>query len=219
MKQFINALVFGKEPGPRRIALGVGRGLWVFIDPQNNVQRLLGLAEQEITRHFVRFAPRVDDYVELGASDGYYCLLVRKFNPGVRITAYEPQEHFVEVWKTNRELNGLPDDAATWHPAPGGVPAAPLSALIGGGRRTLLKIDIDGGELEALRSGGERWTEFRGAIILEVHSRELERACIELLRGSGFTTRIVDLAWWRSLVPERRPLAENRWVIAEKWGG
>jgi hypothetical protein len=52
--------------------------------------------------------------------------------------------------------------------------------------------------------------------LIETHSTELERACVSQLERFGFNTKIVRNAWWRYIVPEQRPIAHNRWLVAWK---
>jgi hypothetical protein len=58
-----------------------------------------------------------------------------------------------------------------------------------------------------LESPGVRW-------LIETHSLDLERGCIELLAGHGYVTRIIPNAWWRIAVPEQRHGEINRWLAA-----
>jgi hypothetical protein len=77
-------------------------------------------------------------------------------------------------------------------------------------------MDVDGAEAEILKGasllnglGGVRW-------LIETHSRDLERECVEQLKAAGFETRIIRNAWWRVLIPELRPVEQNRWLAAWK---
>ena len=49
-----------------------------------------------------------------------------------------------------------------------------------------IKIDVDGGELGALRSASRILAERRPALIVDTHSAELERACGQLLSEYGY---------------------------------
>jgi hypothetical protein len=78
----------------------------------------------------------------------------------------------------------------------------------------VVKIDVEGAEVEVLNgaSGLLRRDDIRW--IVEVHSRVLEDQCQALFAGAGLRTRIVDNAWWRVVLPEMRPLEHNRWLVA-----
>ena len=53
----------------------------------------------------------------------------------------------------------------------------------------VIKIDVDGGELDVLRSGATVLRDHDCSLIVETHSAELERSCIALSAGSSATTR------------------------------
>lgn len=67
------------------------------------------------------------------------------------------------------------------------------------------------GAAKLLARGGITW-------IIETHSLALEQTCVRLLESHGLTVRIVSPAWWRFAVPEARPIAHNRWLVASVRG-
>ena len=77
-----------------------------------------------------------------------------------------------------------------------------------------VKIDVDGAELEVLQSAEETLRTFQPTVVVETHSQQLEDGCIRLLTGLGYSTEVVENAWWRTLYPEFRPIAHNRWLLA-----
>ena len=79
-----------------------------------------------------------------------------------------------------------------------------------------IKMDVDGYEEEILAGAkginalpSVRW-------LIETHSVELEEVCEEGVRSAGFETKVVKNAWWRLFIPEMRPIAHNRWLVAWK---
>jgi hypothetical protein len=77
-------------------------------------------------------------------------------------------------------------------------------------------MDVDGAEWDIISSAASinmlpdvRW-------LIETHSRELEGKCATHLSDLGFKIKIVKNAWWRCIVPEQRPGAHNRWLVAWK---
>ena len=209
-------ILFGRQPGVYEVLIGVGRGLRLYIDPICNTQRILGLAEIEVSREFRDEVRGVGRYIELGASDGYYCALARRENPTVDIVAFEPREHFHAIAIRNLEQNGLGLDRFSWKIELGGVPSRPLGDLIDVSIVTFIKIDIDGGEAEALITGGKKWAAFKGGLLIEVHSQHLKDDCLKFLQSEGFSCRVIRQAWWRKILPEQRPLELNEWISATK---
>jgi len=82
-------------------------------------------------------------------------------------------------------------------------------------RPIFVKVDVDGGELGVLESAQNYPALNQISWVVETHSVELERACIDWFSNHRFQTEIVDAAWWRRLIPEQRPLLQNRWLIAQ----
>jgi FkbM family methyltransferase len=81
-------------------------------------------------------------------------------------------------------------------------------------RPVLLKIDVDGGELDVLKGARQTLSTGQAFLIVETHTQDLESRCIEFLERIGYRTTIVKNGWYRAVVPEMRPIAHNRWFIA-----
>jgi hypothetical protein len=200
-----------------RLRGGVSRGLVMSLDLGSQLQRLVGLDEREIMRDVMRLSRACSTLIDVGANDGYYTLAflgsqaykVVACEPGPstsRLIANAAANHFIPGDRfriERRMIGGMPD----------GLRAAELIEGLPG--PILLKVDIDGGELELLESvaGSPRLGELNW--VIETHSADLEDDCIGWLRSRDYTVRIVRNAWWRSVVPEQRPLDLNRWLVAE----
>jgi hypothetical protein len=83
-------------------------------------------------------------------------------------------------------------------------------------RRGFVKIDVDGSETDVLESASRLLSAARADVLVEVHSARLEADCIARLCGFGYNVEIISNAWWRWVVPERRPIPHNRWIFATK---
>lgn len=206
--------VFFPSTQPRKILFGAGRGIILSADPKHNAQRYLGLAELEIAREFVQFAKQSKSFCDIGASDGWYCLVARKHNPGVHVVAVEPQP-----WpdtQMNLRLNHLHEgNSFRWIEECCGSRGRRLDDVLAGLPQPIfLKIDIDGGELDALSSGLGTLSAKKCLLIVETHSQELERECIELLKGIGYRVKVIPTGWYRTLIREQRPIPHNRWFSA-----
>ena len=79
-----------------------------------------------------------------------------------------------------------------------------------------IKIDVDGTECDVLDSGVSLLMEASAYLLIETHSREIERECIIRLETLGYVCRIIQNAWWRIFIPELRPINHNRWLWASK---
>jgi len=79
-----------------------------------------------------------------------------------------------------------------------------------------IKMDIDGGEVEALQSGTELLKSKSCLLVVETHSKQLEKDCISYLSNLGYQCKIIPNSWWRFFVPEDRLVEQNRWFLAQK---
>jgi Methyltransferase FkbM domain len=207
---------------PREISRGLLKGLKFNVDTSNKSMRLLGLDESEIASVTRRLAAEAKSAADVGANDGWYSLYFASRPNITRVFAFEPGEMVMEAMHKNFELNdpaflakttlvtafvgnkvgqsGLVrlDDYVSQFPEP-----------------ILLKIDVDGGEIDVLE-GGQEMLSRDCRLIVETHSEQLEKGCIQRLEGMGYSCRIIHNAWYRALIPEARPIPHNRWFIAER---
>ncbi|OAI50977.1 hypothetical protein AYO44_05305 [Planctomycetaceae bacterium SCGC AG-212-F19] len=214
-------LLFGR-PGPRRIPLGLLRGLRFSIHPAHQTQRLLGMAEREIAEPIRNWSRRSVSAVDIGAADGMYSLYFAAQVNIHRVLAFEPDVALRRVMEANFQLNRLGyrgklqlDDHyvgtredGRWCRLENMSSVIPLP--------TIIKIDVDGGELDVLR-GARRLLSQKGiCLVIETHSAELEVQCSTFLRDLGYRVRIVPNGWYRRILPEQRPIAHNRWLLADQ---
>lgn len=217
----IKHALFGRDRRLRRILLGAARGLRMEIDPAAKTQRLFGLDEREIQRAFVRDARWAEVLVDVGSSDGYYGLIFRKYNPAGAVHLIDANPDFAPVQQANFKVN-FPDLPPPHSLARFVSPADRQDArscllsrdLPLSGHRVLFKIDVDGWELDVLKSAEALFPDTACRFIVETHSAELEQACAAYLTGHGFQVTIIPNAWWRVFVPEQRPISHNRWLSA-----
>lgn len=201
--------------GPRRLPFGVARGIRMQIDFQVQTRTYLGLYEIELNRHLRRMLTPGVRAFDIGAQHGYDALVIAK-HTGSPVAAFECDHACVLGMRASFGLNpGL------------GSLVTPVEALVGdrpgelgideyafvdGFVPDFLKIDIEGGELSALRSAHRLLAERGPCIVLEVHSARLEHACGRLLVEHGYRPTIVHQ---RRVWPDHRPTqAVNRWLVA-----
>ena len=220
MKGLVKRLLFGSEVQPRAIWFGPAAGVRLWIDPAHKSQRILGLDEREIIADFRRLATAARGFLDIGASDGYYCVLARKFNPSIRAIGCDAGAEWAVAAERNYDLNFSDHRAGlSWQPVFVGNEAGQLT-LDELARElpapVFVKIDVDGHELSVLDSGKALLAAPGTTWLIETHAPELETGCIERLAQHGYACRVIDHAWWRALVPERRIVPHNRWLIAER---
>lgn len=201
---------------------------------------------------FATSSPRV---LDCGANIGLASLALKRAHPAARITAFEADPTLADVLRRNLRVNGAADvevvAAAVWSSTtslrfraegtdsgavdavaadtPGEaieVPAVRLRDWVAREPIDLLKLDIEGAELEVLRDLAPVLGHVR-ALQMEVHDfaagdRRLP-ACLDLLTQAGFEYSLTDLhqAAWRPAAPSAGPFpGVAAWVVLVRaWPG
>ena len=95
--------------------------------------------------------------------------------------------------------------------ATGAVSIDDLAYREGGFIPDLVKMDVEGSEVAALRGAQRLLAERKPHIIIETHSEDLDAGCRWLLEDHGYAVQTVEPRSW---LPEVRTLGFNRWVVA-----
>ena len=215
VKRFVKRLLPGGRKF-RRLCGGVSRGLTMAIDLRIQLQRYLGLDEREIASAVSRLSSSCRTLVDIGANDGYYTVAFLE-SDAVRVVACEPGPASEQLL-ANAEANGhqLSNRFRLEQRLVGnGAEEATLEEILDDHPRPIfVKLDVDGGELSVIQSV-EHYPHLNDiSWVVETHSAELEQACIDWFSAHRYQSRIIGPAWWRRLIPEQRPLEQNRWLVA-----
>ena len=216
--------MFGDNLRPFAVHAGLLRGLNFLLDPRIDTQQLTGLYELEIAAAVRRLSAHARAAVDVGANDGFYTLYFAAQPRIARVVACEPDKSHLQRLESNLALNRkVMTDKVSVNPVAVGSDRSaglrPLDELLEGcPEPILLKVDVEGAEMDVLNSGKRGLTSRKLMLILETHSASLERQCIEFLEGMGFRCSIRKQGWYRVFVPELRQLPHNRWLIAERSG-
>jgi len=185
--------------------------LTLNLDLQHQTQVYLGLWEQETYKCLREVADACRWMVDVGTERGELCLYFLKESHAERVIAFEPQNSGIEILRSNLLLNGEQDNQSVTisNEFVGTADApryTPLDALdVETGKRGFIKIDVDGHELDVLKSGERLLSEGNPDLLVETHSKHLEKECLEWLRERGYRCEIIRNARWRFIVPEQRP--------------
>jgi predicted RNA methylase len=215
-------LVVPAERKPRRIAFGPFKGITMELSLHHQSQIYLGLFEREVHTWLERLSRGIHTAIDIGAASGEYTLFFLTRTNAEKVLAFEPDAESLPLLQENLRLNSLGKSgrlevSAAMVGESDGEEKVTLDSLAGSMKLPcFIKMDVDGAEAEILRGAarlnareGVRW-------LIETHSKSLERECIENLRAAGFETRIIRNAWWRVVIPELRPIEQNRWLAAWK---
>jgi FkbM family methyltransferase len=144
---------------------------------------------------FLRFAASADGVLfDVGAHHGLFSLVYCAARPGNRVTAFEPaapslavleraarasgfgeRVGTVNAWVGQRDatVTGVADESGFFQPGPEGIsiPQLTLDGFVerSGAAPTLLKIDVEGAELEVLRGAAQTLRTARPVVFIELH--------------------------------------------------
>lgn len=208
---------------PYKAPIGLFQDLTLNLDLQHQTQIYLGLWERETYPYLRKAAARCEWIVDIGAGQGELCLFFLKNSSARKILAFEPKDSEADIMRTNLSLNGEAKNrtltiSGTFVGTADLDTHTPLDALdLARDAWGFIKVDVDGHEVDVLRSGEHLLSNRNIGLLVETHSKPLEDECIEWLEKRGYRCRIVDNAWWRFVVPEQRPgTPHNRWLWADK---
>ncbi|HTZ11788.1 MAG TPA: FkbM family methyltransferase [Candidatus Margulisiibacteriota bacterium] len=195
----------------------------MYMNPYAASQRIFGLYEIEIQNYFRAFSPQCDYFVDIGAADGYYSLIYRKYNKHGRILICDGGTGNSEQQKRNLALNNFTlenisfqDKKWIWDVSNNECIRID-DLILDSNRSYFFKIDVDGNELKVLKGGSSHFKNNQCCFIVETHSLALENACIDFLKGFQYECRIIKNSLLRIILPElRKPCEHNRWIVAAK---
>lgn len=188
----IKQLIVRGGKRPLEIRGGLIRGLNMYLDLKSQTQRWLGLDERELCKWFKKVSVGIKTACDIGASEGMYTLYFLARTSAEKVFVFEPWAEAREILDSNLAINGFARD-----------PRLIFSAKFVGGRKSdpnwisldqalssarspcLIKMDIDGGEVNVLQSAPEILLHLKPFWIIETHSVELEQDCCRILRGAG----------------------------------
>lgn len=213
----LKKLVLGDSVRWHRVRRGPARGLKFLMHGPAKTQRILGLDEAEILSTVADLGRKCSVFIDIGSSDGYYSVLIGSLNSRCRLIPCDAMDEHKSIALGNLEANGIDSARVSY-----------VHGMVGSGGRRLddlagpadglvfVKIDVDGGEIDVLQSGEGVLARRDMVFVIETHSAELETGCAEFLTRHGYDVRIVPNAWWRVVLPDQRPSAHCRWLIATR---
>lgn len=213
LRDALKRILLPSERQVRRFPFGLSAGIRMHVDFSHQTRLFLGLYEIEIAGHCKRLMQPCDSAFDIGADAGYYSLILGK-QTGGKVVAVEPETENISQLRDNIGENDFLITAVQ----------AFVRAEVDEGAVTLnqlsdehfkpdfIKMDIEGGEADALRGGLRLIEEHRPHMIIEVHSEDLEAECKSLLAPFGYKIAYVPPRKW---LPELRVDAFNGWLICE----
>jgi Methyltransferase FkbM domain len=194
--------------------------------PRGSLRKIFGLYEHELNAWLSAALLTVDDVMDVGANDGYFTFgcaaaLLRNGKSG-RIVAWEPDPRFQEglgqraahCGNAGFEIILMPIFAGSRADATTGRldQFAPPGST-GLKRRCLIKIDVEGAEMDVL-SGAGHWLEPQNVFLVEVHDQSFIVPLTEMFNDHDIRTRLINQQPLYVLGRENRS-RDNWWLVSE----
>lgn len=208
--------------GPPVPILGglLGGMRWLPLARGKILRHIFGSYEPKQAKVFAAQLAPAACVFDIGANTGHYTLSASVLvGPGGRVIAIEPdpRNHYflAEHLRINRIANatllhcaiGKADGEARFGDGQRGsgtrrlskegitvVPVRSIDSVVAelGIDRALIKMDVEGAELAALKGATETLSCYRPVIIIATHGKERRKACLSLLADRGYRTTAID---------------------------
>lgn len=198
------------------IIAGPARGVSMILDFSGHTPMYLGMYEWELHAWLREHLPATSIVFDVGGYIGYYALMFASKTTG-NVVTFEPDPVRADELRSNIALNPRLERRITVSPMAISSESSEITSTLDSmaatiGPPDLVKIDIDGGELDVLRGGLTTLRENHPHVVVETHSLELENACGSLLSECGYRPVVKrNRKIWRET---RGGLVHNRWLLA-----
>ena len=195
-----------------RVWTGPARG--AHLEGPSSLRVYAGLYEVELNRWIRQLVGPRTNVFDIGAQYGFDTIMFAGLGAS-KVLTVEADAELEGIIERNVKRNGMADRVTVdinrvGDGTNGTVTLDELAA------KTFMpgfvKMDIEGAEAPALRAAREvlkncdRW-------LIETHGLDVENECLALLSQHAFVIHTVDQRRW---LPDRRPIAHNRWLIARR---
>jgi hypothetical protein len=202
------------------ILLGPFRGAHLHMNPRHSLRKVFGLYEHELNGWLKIVLPRVTRVLDIGANDGYFTFgcaaAFERNNKKASILAFEPQQQHVDkLTATIRDRATSSVDIKVHAVEVGSRTTATclcLNDIASNGEVSLVKIDVEGAEIEVLE-GGSTWLNGNTFFLIEVHRFEYLASIKDRFERHGILLDQVDQKPLPLLGRETRDTA-NWWLVS-----
>jgi len=213
------------HPVPVRVWCGPFRGARVMMNPRNSMRKIFGLYEHELNAWINTVLRKVANVVDVGANDGYFTFgcaaAFRRLRKAGEIVAFEPMEqHFqslrrsVSVQPAGVQIS-LCQDLVGREVRPGMTTLDRVqwrTGGSGGGKGALIKIDVEGAEMEVL-AGATSWLNCSNYFLIEVHNKPFIEDITRVFAERGLALQRVNQRPLKFIGREARE-RENWWLVS-----
>lgn len=211
---------------PLPIVNGPFRGATIRLNPRCSLRKVFGLYEHELNSWLNQVLPQVNMVLDVGANDGYFTFgcatALKRLKKTAQVVAFEPIDlHFADLQST---LQSFEQSGITFHLHHAKVGASDtedtvtldtiaIQHSIGNpGDRALIKIDVEGAELDVI-AGASQWLKPQHFFLIEVHQEEFLEQLKQMFSDRGISLQQVNQHPLPILGRETRsPL--NWWLVS-----
>ena len=219
--------VLPNRPMLTRIWRGPFRGARIVMNPRDSLRKIFGLYEHELNNWLEQALRRVSRVIDVGANDGYFTFgsaaAFRRLGKTGEIIACEPQDRHVAILRES-----VASQAQT------GIRFEIVHALVGRELKpgiitldslrsavddpndkvsTLLKIDVEGAEVDVI-AAGLSWLQPFNLFVIEVHQERFLDPLRDLFAEQGLRLMQVDQRPLLLLGRETRE-EKNWWLVSD----
>lgn len=184
------------------------------IDFDRETRMYLGLYELELNGHFRALCPPGTVSYDVGGQWGYDALILAKLGRATVVSFEMSGPEVVRMRQTLQLNDDLSHLVRVEHAEIGDAPGqtrlddyAERTGIVPG----FIKVDVEGAEHAVLQGAWRLLAEDHPRLLVEVHSREQEQLCGDVLGGHGYRLQVVNQ---RTVLPDHRPIPHNRWLVA-----
>jgi hypothetical protein len=210
------------RPVPMRVWRGPFRGARVVMRPRYSLRKIAGLYEHELNGWLSSALDGVSRVLDVGANDGYFTFgcaaAFRRRGVHGEIIAFEAQEQHVVELKAgiaNQQPGNVTIDVR--HCFVGAASGGQVRALddldIADRTRTLVKLDVEGAEMDVMAGAGS-WIAPSNPFVIEVHKREYLDPLQAMFVARGVRLQLVEQQPLPLLGREERDV-DNWWLVSE----
>lgn len=190
-----------------------------WIKGSHNISVVLGTYERKQSIEFASFCKNSKSFWDLGAHVGYYTLLYHFNSTGGKIAAFEPSERNANLFRKHMDMNKISNynlfevavsdkegvlsfnKTATSvagkldEQGDSKVNVVKLSKMVAEGKIAipdLVKMDIEGAEVNVLKDMKQIFTEKKPVLFVSTHGKEVHLACVALLKDMGYILKALD---------------------------
>ena len=217
--------VFSNAPKQVRVIAGPFAGAKLYLCPRSSKRKIFGVYEHVLNSWLDKVLPEIEVVWDVGANDGYFTYgaahRILKHKSTATIVAFEPGLHAADsVLRRAAAFPGYSQARFDFVPKlvshSSTDTTVTLSQAVGErpdlrNGPSLVKVDVEGAELEVLAGAGcliEEPTQW----VVEVHGKNLLQPVLDVFSTAGRKTKVIQPQAHWLLGPEQRTLHTCRVV-------